>query len=331
MKRHPFAVGLTGLLVLAVLLGLAFQFDAIKGLTARSYRAAFHDASGLAPGNEVRVAGVRVGKVTGIDLARGPSGMTAGTTAAVYVRVAFRLDDDGVKLGRETGATIRIKTVLGQKYLALAPAGAGTLPEDAEIPLSRTATPFDVVEAVSGLAGTLDQIDSEQLAQAFRTLSATFQNTPPAVDASLRGLSRLSETVASRDRELRELLTRARSVTGVLADRDEEFRKLVADGEALLTEVSRRRDAIHDLLVGTDELARQLSGLVRDNRAQLAPALARLRGAVAILQRNKDNLENTIQRMGPFVAAFANVTGNGRWFDSYVRGLLQPYQPTGGR
>jgi phospholipid/cholesterol/gamma-HCH transport system substrate-binding protein len=323
MKRHPFAVGLTGLLVLAALLGLAFQFDAVKGWTARSYRAAFHDASGLAPGNEVRVAGVRVGKVTGVDLASGSGGM--------YVRVAFRLDDDGVRLGRETGATIRIKTVLGQKYLALDPKGAGTLPEDAEIPLSRTATPFDVVQAVSGLAGTLDRIDTEQLAKAFRTLSATFQNTPPAVDASLRGLSRLSETVASRDRELRELLTRARSVTGVLADRDEEFRRLVADGEALLTEVSRRRDAIHNLLVGTDELARQLSGLVRDNRAQLAPALARLRGAVAILQRNKDNLESTIQRMGPFVAAFANVTGNGRWFDSYVSGLLQPYQPTGGR
>lgn len=323
MKRHPFAVGLTGLLVLAALLAVAFQFDAIKGLTARSYQAAFHDASGLAPGNEVRVAGVRVGKVTGIDLARGAAGP--------YVRVAFRLDDDGVRLGRETGATIRIKTVLGQKYLALAPKGAGTLPEDSEIPLSRTATPFDVVQAVSGLADTLDQIDTGQLAEAFRTLSATFQNTPTAVDASLRGLSRLSETVASRDRELRELLSRARSVTQVLADRDEEFRKLVADGDALLTEVSRRRDAIHNLLVGTDELARQLSGLVRDNRRQLAPALAKLRGAVAILQRNKDNLESTIQRMGPFVAAFANVTGNGRWFDSYVRGLLQPYQPTGGR
>jgi phospholipid/cholesterol/gamma-HCH transport system substrate-binding protein len=37
--------------------------------------------------------------------------------------------------------------------------------------------------------------------------------------------------------------------------------------------------------------------------------------------------------MGPFVNAFANVVGNGRWFDSYVAGLLQPYQPSlgGGR
>jgi phospholipid/cholesterol/gamma-HCH transport system substrate-binding protein len=84
--------------------------------------------------------------------------------------------------------------------------------------------------------------------------------------------------------------------------------------------------------VGTNALATQLSGIVADNRDQLEPALQQLRGVVAILQRNRDNLEQTIARMGPFVAAFANVVGNGRWFDSYLAGLLQPYVPTtGGR
>jgi phospholipid/cholesterol/gamma-HCH transport system substrate-binding protein len=245
----------------------------------------------------------------------------------------FSVDDDGVRLGRDTGATIRIKTVLGQKYLALAPAGPGKLPERGQIPLDRTAAPFDVVEAVTGLADTLDKVDTEQLARAFTTLSETFADTPPSVSTSLTGLSRLSRTVSSRDAELRTLLSRARGVTGVLAERDEEFRKLVTDGEKLLTEVSRRRDAIHQLLVGTDQLATQLSGLVADNRTRLQPALRKLRDVVAVLQRNRDDLEQTIRRMGPFVTAFANVVGNGRWFDSYVDGLLQPYLPaaTGGR
>jgi len=116
----------------------------------------------------------------------------------------------------------------------------------------------------------------------------------------------------------------------VLAQRDDEFRKLVTDANALLTEVTRRRDAIHELLVGTDDLATQLSGLVADNRTQLQPALRQLRDVVAVLQRNRDNLEQTIARMGPYVTAFANVVGNGRWFDSYVNGLVQPFVPTGG-
>jgi phospholipid/cholesterol/gamma-HCH transport system substrate-binding protein len=49
-----------------------------------------------------------------------------------------------------------------------------------------------------------------------------------------------------------------------------------------------------------------------------------------LLRRNKANLEQTLAKMGPFVLAFANVVGNGRWFDSYLAGLLQPYQPAAG-
>lgn len=323
-ERNPVVVGAVGLAVLVVAVVGAFRLDDLTAWGDRAYRAAFRDASGLAAGNEVRVAGVRVGEVTEVELARGDAGP--------YVRVLFRLDDDDIRLGDETGATIRIRTVLGQKYLALAPAGPGRLPEGAQIPLERTASPFDVMQAVSGLAGTLDQIDSDQLAAALRTLAQTFADTPASVRSSLDGLSRLSATIADRDTELRELLARARDVTGVLAQRDEEFRKLVADGEALLTEVSRRRDAIHELLVGTRDLADELSGLVTENHTQLEPALRRLREVAAVLQRNRDELEATLRRMGPFVETFANVLGNGRWFDSYLRGLLQPYVPTtGGR
>ena len=92
----------------------------------------------------------------------------------------------------------------------------------------------------------------------------------------------------------------------------------------------KRRDAIHELLVSSTDLATQISGLVADNRARLAPALSHLHDVLAILQRDRDNLELTVQRMAPFINAFTNVLGNGRWFDSYLGGLLQPYQPTVG-
>jgi phospholipid/cholesterol/gamma-HCH transport system substrate-binding protein len=324
-ERNPIVVGVAGFAVLAALMFAAFNVDSlplIGGGTA--YRAAFRDASGLAPGNEVRVAGVKVGKVTAVELAR--------TGASTYVRVGFEVDDGAVRLGRDTEATIRIKTVLGQKFLALAPAGPGRLPDGAQIPLAHTASPFDVVQAVSGLAGTLDQIDVKQLAAAFTVLSQTFADTPASVQASLTGLSRLSQTVASRDAELRDLLSHARGVTTVLANRDDDFRTLVADANLLLDEVSRRRDVIHNLLITTNDLANQLSGLVADNRTRLEPALRQLRDVVATLQRDRTNLERTLQAMAPFVNAFANVVGNGRWFDSYVSGLVQPFQPTvGGR
>jgi phospholipid/cholesterol/gamma-HCH transport system substrate-binding protein len=323
LREHPGITGAIGLAVLCGVLLAAFRIDDLPFVGGGpTYHAAFRDASGLVPGNEVRVAGVKVGAVTGVGLAR------SGSTP--YVRVDFRISEDGVALGDRTGATIRIKTVLGQKYLALEPQGDAPLAEGAEIPLYRTASPLDVVQAVTGLAETVDRIDLNQMAQAFTVLSATFADTSEGVRASLDGLARLSQSVASRDGELRELLAHARTVTGVLAQRDAELRRLVGDANVLLAEVQRRSGAIHDLLVATVELSTQLSGLVADNRAALKPALDSLRQVIATLQRNRTDLERTVANMAPFVTAFTNVTGNGRWFDSWVDGLLQPYAPAVG-
>jgi phospholipid/cholesterol/gamma-HCH transport system substrate-binding protein len=324
LRRHPAVLGALGLAVIAGLVLAAFRIDDLPLIGGgTTYHAAFRDASGLAPGNEVRIAGVRVGKVTGLVLAR------SGSTP--YVRVDFRVSSNDAVLGDQTSATIRIKTVLGQKYLALDPAGSGRLAGGAEIPLDRTASPLDVVQAVNGLAATVSRIDVSQMAQAFTVLSQTFADTPDGVRASLSGLAQLSQTVASRDDALRQLLGHARTVTGVLAQRDDELQQLVADATTLLDEVKARSQAIHDLLTGTVALSTQLSGLVNDNRATLKPALDSLQGVVTTLQRDRDDLERTIETMAPFIDAFANVTGNGRWFDSWVDGLLQPYTPVVGK
>jgi phospholipid/cholesterol/gamma-HCH transport system substrate-binding protein len=319
-ERNPMVIGAIGLAVLGGLMLAAFHVEDLPLIGGgTTYRAAFRDASGLAPGNEVRVAGVKVGTVDAVDLAR--------DKADSYVRVAFRLSDGDVHLGTGTEATIRIKTVLGQKFLALEPAGTGRMRPGDQIPLERTASPLDVVQAVNGLAGTLDQIDTGQLASAFTVLSQTFAGTPADVKASLSGLSTLTAAIAARDGELRELLVHAHGVTSVLAQRDDQFQELLRDGNLLLAEVTARRDAIHNLLVTTDQLATQISGLVADNRTRLGPALAQLRQVLATLQSDRDNLSKTLAGLAPFLDAFTNVTGSGRWFDSWVNGLLQPYQP----
>src|SRR5690242_9200813 len=111
---RPKIVGAVSIVVALLLMYGAFQLEDIARLFGgASYHAAFRDASGLAEGNEVRIAGVKVGKVTGVGLAH--------AEARTYVKVSFAIEDDEVRLGDTTSATIRIKTVLGQKYLALAP------------------------------------------------------------------------------------------------------------------------------------------------------------------------------------------------------------------
>ena len=134
----------------------------------------------------------------------------------------------------------------------------------------------------------------------------------------------MSRTIASRDEEIRRLLAGTRNLSGVLADRNAEFEALLADGNLLLDEVQRRRDAISALLDGTVALSEQLRGLVADNREQLRPTLESLDRVAATLQRNVDDLEEAIRLQPVFTRLFQNTVGNGEWFDNYVCALVPP-------
>ena len=108
----------------------------------------------------------------------------------------------------------------------------------------------------------------------------------------------------------------------MLADRNGEFTQLILDSNALLTEVQERRELIDSILTNTQELARQLSGLVADNREALTPALQQLSTVTDILSRNRAALAQTVNNLAPFVRVFTNTLGNGRWFDSFVNDLV---------
>jgi len=307
--RNPVTIGAVSLTVIAALVFLAFNAQSLPLIGGGTvYRAQFSEAAGLKPDDPVRVAGVKVGKVESLALEDGA------------VTVEFRVKDAFV--GDRSEAAIKIETVLGAKYMALVPRGSQPLDPDDRIPVARTASPYDVVEAFADLSSTVQDIDTKQLASSFEVLSQTFSETPEEVRTSLQGLARLSDTIASRDAQLRELLSSTRKVTQVLADRNGEFTQLILDSNTLLTEVQKRRELIDSILTSTQDLAKQLSGLVADNRTTLTPALQQLSRVTDILSRNRAALAQTVDKLAPFVRVFANTLGNGRWFDSFVNDLI---------
>jgi phospholipid/cholesterol/gamma-HCH transport system substrate-binding protein len=306
-ERNPLPIGVIGIVAILLLMLLSFNANALPFIGGGStYHADFTDGSGLKSGDDVRIAGVKVGKVTGVAL------------KGAMVRVALQIKT-GAKIGDQTRADIKIKTLLGQKYVALSPAGTGKLRGD--IPLSRTTSPLDVTQAFIGLGQRVGEIDTKQLATAFDTLAATFKDTPPYVHESLRGLQRLSTSIASRDNQLHQLLADANTVTNTLAQRNAEIAKLITDSNLILQTVYQQRVVIHHLLVDTAAVSKQLSGLVRDNRALIGPALANLEQTLVILQRNQDNLDQAIHLTAPFIRDFTDVLGNGRWFETVLWNL----------
>lgn len=310
--RNPVIIGAVSIAVIAALLLAAFRADSLPLIGGGdTYYAEFTESGGLKPGDEVRVAGVRVGKVKGVEL--------DGDKV-----VAELLLTEDVDLGERTGAEIKIRTLLGALYVALTPRGEGELEVGATIPTARTTPPYDVVDAFEGLAETAEGIDTGQLAEALDTLAELTDNTPEAFRDALDGVSRLSANIAARDEQLATLLQNTRKVTGVLADRNDDIVTLMRDGDVLFQALVARRQSISNLLRSTSRLSKELTALVRQSRADLKPALQHLDNVVDVLNRNQANLDNSLRLMAPFYRVFANTLGTGPWFDTYIQNLVYP-------
>ncbi len=316
-ERNPVVIGAISIAVLLAVLLASFKASSLPIIGGGDvYHAAFSEAGGLKVNDEVRIAGVRVGKVEDIEL------------AGDHVRVSFRIDDSA-EFGQETRAAIKVKTLLGAMFLALEPAGDGQLDEGGEIPVERTQSPFDVVEAFSGLAETSEQIDTDQLAESLTTLADLSRNTPEEFRGALKGVSELSANVAAKNEQIGELLRNLEKVSGVLDERDQDIIGLMEDADVLFRALVQRRESIHRLLLATSRLSKELTALVRESRADLKPALTNLENVVKVLNKNEDNLDNSLRLMAPFYKVFANTLGNGPWFDTYIQNM-PPVPQAGG-
>ncbi|MGQ4596865.1 MCE family protein [Nocardia sp. R6R-6] len=312
--RSPAFLGVLGVAIVLLVTVSAFFLDRLPIIGAGTkYAAEFTEAAGLKKGNEVRVAGVKVGSVSDVRL------------EGNRVVVDFRTKDAWI--GDETTASIQIKTLLGQKYLALDPRGSAPATANSRIPLSRTVSPYDVVDAFTDAARNIDRIDTAQLATSMRVLSEAFETTPPQIRSSIDGVARLSETLAKRDQELKKLFAATRQTTQILADRNAEFERLLASGGQLLAELNIRQQSIAQLLSGAKTVSAELTALVHDNEQQIGPALTNLRAAIDLLNANQQNIAKTLELAAPFYGLYANVLGTGRWFDAVIVNLVPPALP----
>ena len=308
-ERNPVTIGLLGFALIATMILAAFRADELPLIGGGdAYYANFSEIGGLRPGDEVRIAGVAAGKVKSYEL------------QGDHVRVEFTIDK-GVGFGPESGAAIKVRTLLGAMYLGVTPVGSGQMKTGTTIPVDRTVAPYDVVDAFSDLAETTEAIDIPQLKEALDTLSGIAERTPEEFQGAIRGFSAVSSNLAARDEQINALLVGLKKVTAVLNSRDDELVTLFKDSDVLFRALSERRDSIHNLLVATVKFSVELRGLVKDTRADLKPTLDQLQEVVTVLRKNEASIDEGLRIFGPFLTVFGNALGNGPWFDTYVAGM----------
>lgn len=307
-------LGFIGVVTIIVLTSASFFIDAFPFIGAGpTYTAYFSEAAGLKPDDEVRIAGVKVGTVSGVEL--------EGDT----VRVEFRSKDAWI--GADTHASIQIKTVLGQKYIALDPAGAEELDPDTPIALDHTTSPYDVVTAFSQATEVVEEINPDTLAASLTTIADAMDLPDGDFRNAVDGMSRLSQTVSSRDQELARLLNATRDSASLVASRNDEFQRLIEATGTLLTELNNRKESIQLVLDASAALASELRLLVADNEEQFGPTLNQLDSALGILTDHEQDVRNSLHNLAPFYRIYGNMLGTGRWFDSVVTNLMPPGVP----
>lgn len=314
---HLIRAGFIGfvLVVLVIIVGLHPQ-QLLSMATSVRYQALFAEAGGLTAGNDVRVSGVKVGTVSDVALSHGKA------------LVTFSLDAR-VRLGSSTTAHIRTGTVLGARMLAVEPAGNGTMHASDVIPVYRTSSPYSLTEAVGDFTGNSAGTDTNSLNRSLDTLAETIERITPRLGPTFDGLSRLSQSLSSRNESLANLLKSAADVTAILSARSQQVNTLLLNANDLLGVLNQRRYAIVNLLANTSALAQQLSGLVADNEKELAPTLQKLNSVTAMLEKNRDNIAKAIAGLAKYQVTQGESVNNGFYYNAFVGNLIpaQALQP----
>ncbi|NUS44327.1 MAG: MCE family protein [Mycobacteriaceae bacterium] len=296
-------IGITGAVALVL---ASLQAPKLPFVSATfTYQADFEDAGGLMAGDDVEVAGVKVGEVQAISLRDD------------HVQVRFTLPPR-IQLGDASTAKIKTVTLLGRRDLTVVPTGAGRLDPGATIPRTRTTSPYSLNDALGDLSTTVKDLDTGQLNKALETLSDTLTDTPAPLRATLDGVGALSRSLNDRDEALRSLLAKAQAVTKVLGQRAGQVNSLLVDGNALLGELDARRTSITSLIANIRAVAVQLQGFVRDNQKQLEPALEQLNGVLTMLQNNEKAIKTAMDGLVGYATTLGEQVGSGPFFGAYV-------------
>jgi len=325
--RNPYAVGLVSLLILGALTGAAFMVGLLHLLEdTYEMEATFTDAAGLRTGDEVKVAGVKVGRVTGIHADR-----ENGLVDVTWVI------DRGVDIGEDAGADIALETLLGAKYIRITDPIAGDrlmadLPrEERTIPheecdadglcTARTTTPVDVFDLTRDATERIEETDNDKLNQLIDQLTRITDGKRGTVTDLIEGIDQVATAINEREGELADLLDSADELAGNLATKDQTLVQLIDSSRSILDFLSQRRAELAAALGEGSDAVRSLSVLIDTNRANLDAVLDDLHPTLATVEANLPEVNRALAVLGPAFYGQAQAGTHGPWLDIYVAAL----------
>jgi phospholipid/cholesterol/gamma-HCH transport system substrate-binding protein len=321
-ERRPTVVGMVSIVLIAAGLFGAFSINHFQGLRGvYEISADLRDAAGLQSGNEVRVAGVKVGKVTGIEL----------TPDAA--RVAMEISSD-VQLPVETRLEVKLKTLLGQKFIDLqypkgfvaaasgngdpSPATDGYLESGAVIPMSRTSVPFEMYQAANEGTAVLEGIDKPALRRMLNVLAKTVTGSKEELGEALVAVDDAMKVLAPKSKDISALLRNSKNVTQTLAEEDADIEGILSHGANVLDTLAERRETLSSLLAATNDLTLDLGLLIRSARGDVDAGVADLNTVLAAVEAETESLDAALAEFGTAQEMAGRPLRFGRFIEGHI-------------
>ncbi|MGH3728128.1 MAG: MCE family protein [Micromonosporaceae bacterium] len=301
------------LTVFTVVTGLATAFLA-STLSAYgtggepTYRARFTNVVGLLAGDDIRIAGVRVGKVTDISLVNNRIG-----------EVEFTVDES-IPLPKTVQAKIRYRNLIGQRYIALdeGPSKKGRLRPNELIPISQTEPSLDLTVLFNGFRPLFAGLSPKDMNRFSYEIIQVLQGESGTVESLLSRTASLSNTLADRDKVIGRVIDNLNKVLATLNARDDQLSETIGQLQAFVSGLAKDRKLIGASLGHIATLTNETAGLVKDVRPALKKDIAKLRELATTLNANEDVLDRTFERVPVRLDMLTGTGRYGSWFNFFL-------------
>lgn len=312
MKTSAALVKLVVFMVVTSILTL-FLAATIGNITIggeKSYKAEFGDVTGLLVGNDVRIAGVSVGKVDEIEL--------DGKLALV----TFSVDADR-ELPQSSIARLRYRNLVGERYLALTegPGSAQPLEEGETIPLSQTRNALDLTVLFNGFRPLFQALEPQSMNAVAFEIIQTLQGEGGTIESLMARTASLTNTLADRDEVIGRVIDNLTAVLATLDDRGDELSNLVIQLRRLSAGFAEDRKAIGESLDGISDLTSATASLLTDVREPLQGDIRELGRLATLLDDNRATVDRTLERLPGKLDLIIGTATYGSFFNFFLCGF----------
>jgi phospholipid/cholesterol/gamma-HCH transport system substrate-binding protein len=291
------------LICIVLLIGLAVKIGQISLFSSRyALSAQLTDATGLATGDPVNIAGVPIGQVGSINVQHGH--------AVIQMSI-----NDSVKLHQSSDVGMRWQNLIGQKEIELFPDKSGrVLKAGSTIPLSHDVTDASIDTFLNTLGPLLTSINPHEANEFVENVSGALEGDTAQINQLINSGAVVSTTVQQLDSQVGSVIGNLNQVLTALASRSGDIDSLVTNLQTVSSSLAAKNTLLDTVVGNLSDVASDLANLIGSNHQTITNTIDNLQGVASDIQAHQNELAQGLQTLGSGLAPYIQISQWGQWF-----------------